>query len=175
MAAFGYEDKLRDASLQDVAYCFVSVDLELLKILRSYSSNEFGLDGPRLVAWRRSQRHYEMTILDRVIEELEHVEDETWWLHKNYLRSTSLITYWIRASFVILQMMDKGLRAEVEQVFDVLEKALHPLPDHVYTAAKQGLLSSEDQDGLRVRMLQLDELFNLYHWRCDTARTLFYW
>ena len=157
MIATGSTDALRDTSLQDVARCFVLVDLQLLQ------AAERGLI--------RSGKADELSKLVPAIKDLEAVRDKNALLHKDYLRQTSLMSYWTQASHVVLAELS---RTTVTEDFNILENALLPLPDYVYIATERGLLSKEDKQGIRLRMEHLDELFDKYHRKIGTMRTLFY-
>ena len=137
----------------------------------------------KLDAESSSRASTDLAALAQLLEQLGSVRNGRRQFHEYYLRDTFWMSYWDRASTALSQMLDADnndpinhrLSDSLKTLFRILEDALHPLPDNICLAAKHGVLGGEDRAGIRSRLLKVDELFDMYHRKTGTVRSMVRW
>ena len=64
---------------------------------------------------------------------------------------------------------------ESRPFFRHLERSVESLGDLYPAAVAQGVLEPDDRAIIRLRMLKLDEMFDTYHHKTSTTRTMRTW
>lgn len=175
-----YGQALGDETLEDIATVFLGIDAEFVGVLETVlktpaSRIEFlHSDSPRTL-------QQDQAMISDVKAQIGDVKNAKYSFHEHYLRQRPLLGVWQRSSHALLQMLDfyvnvsKNHEYAARTIICNIEQLATPLNYLLLAAAIRGVLGREDRAIIRLRMLLLDEMLDIYHRRKSTTRTLKTW
>ncbi|KAL8903234.1 MAG: hypothetical protein Q9207_004068 [Kuettlingeria erythrocarpa] len=172
-----YGQALSDETLEDIATVFLGIDAEFAGVLQTVSTGPAGAKNPLDTQ--------DQAMISDVKAQAGDVMNGKHRFHEHYLRQKSLLRIWQRSSHALLEMLDldqdqsvpykQTLFYPTDIIIRNIERLATPLNDLLAAAAIRGVLGREDRATIRLRMLLLDEMLDIYHRRVSTARTLKTW
>lgn len=177
-----YGDPLDYEVLQDVASAFAAMDSVLVEVLALVLSNAsrgvITLDPDSQPSIERDR----VAILS-IQQQIDDIRAGRYRFCKQYLRENFMLMIWSRASNAISQLLDldsnkktnRAVLAGIDTLFRNLEGAAAPLAERLSTATTQGVLEDKDREMVRLRMMKLDDIFDLYHRKKSSTRTSKTW
>lgn len=177
-----YGDPMEDEIIQDIAITFAALDHELLGVLKVVLDNAAS-GGLSLDPDSQATMQQDREMISGLQSQFGDIRAGKHGFCRQYLQEGFMLTIWARAGGALSQMLDvdpedqsnNRLLESVDNMFRILQRAAEPLSDRIPRAAAQGVLEAEDRAGIRLRMLKLDELFDMYHRKKSTLRTLKAW
>ena len=173
MVARADYEAIEDENLQDIALCFITIDTELLAFVKPYLDDQGKVSPTRFKSIGPSRKYEDLFGLAKSIEQLESIKDGKFPLHKSYLRHDLLMSFWVQIGQLVQLLGEDCYVHTTKPVFIALAGSLRPLPDYMRLAARRGVLSNADREGVRSRMLQLDKLVAMYrretYWNDDVV------
>ncbi|KAL8751024.1 MAG: hypothetical protein Q9184_006211, partial [Pyrenodesmia sp. 2 TL-2023] len=161
-----YGNALGDETLEDIATAFLGIDAEFIGVL------EIGLnDG---ISGRVT---LDTDMLSNIKAQVGDVMSGRQRFHEHYLRQRPMLLIWQRASHALLHTLDlkhyvpghQELMYAIDTIIRNIERLATPLNDLLSAAAIKSVLDREDRAIIRLRMLQLDEMLDIYHHRMSST------
>ncbi|KAL8643506.1 MAG: hypothetical protein Q9226_008324, partial [Calogaya cf. arnoldii] len=170
---------LQDETLEDIATAFLGIDAEFVGVLEivlnNAASGKITVDPVSLRTLPQDQ-----AMVSDIKTQIKDIKEGKYRFHEHYQRGRLMLSIWHRSSGALAQMLDldrtdpanHNLLNWIDSLFHRVERFATPLIHLLSTAAVKGVLDSEDRAVIRLRMLRLDEAFDMYHRRTASTRTL---
>lgn len=174
-----YGNALCDKTLEDIATAFLGIDAEFIGVLETGlndgNSGRIRMDTDPLRNVQQDQ-----ALISDIKAQVGDIINGKHRVHKHYFRQRRMLLIWRRASLALLYMLshdDPGSRQLVatDTIVRNIERLATPLNDLLPAAAVKGVLDREDRAIIRLRMLLLDVMLDIYHERMSSTRTLKTW
>ena len=178
------KNPLHDPLLVDLANAFAALDTQLLTIIQDACE-----EAPRRnpVAEAEESALRELGPVNNLQTQFEAIRaGRGVGFSANYLEERCLLEFWKRAYELLVWRFEFGFSTEEEEkkkgvledtrgVFEKLEGEAEPLFEIIPEVVRRGLLKGEAMEVVRLRMVSLDTMFDMFHRRTGSERRLKTW